>query len=228
MRNSKPEFTVPIVCGHCGNKAPMEVVATYDQVQPHSFPPPKGSLIRGQEWEAGQIWKLTLCPACSGLTLMEIDYHTGMEPDIGIVDTRVLYPSVDKSLTGIPPEVDKAYQAALKVRRIDSNAFAVLLGRVLDKVCLDRGASGKSLYSRLTSLAEKGEIPAQLADMAHQLRQLRNIGAHADLGELTPTEVPVLDDLCRAILEYVYTAPRLIEQVELRLKDLKKDDEDIE
>jgi hypothetical protein len=88
--------------------------------------------------------------------------------------------------------------------------------------------SGESLYNRLTSLAEKCEIPTRLTEMAQQLRQLRNIGAHADLGKLTPAEVPVLDDLCRAILEYVYTAPKLIEQVELRLKELKKYGDDIE
>ncbi|MCI0563315.1 MAG: DUF4145 domain-containing protein, partial [Nitrososphaera sp.] len=119
--------------------------------------------------------------------------------------------------------IDRAYDAALKVRNIDSNAFAVLLGRVLDLVCLDKQATGNSLFERLNFLAARGDIPQQLADIAHQLRQLRNIGAHADLGELTSAEVPVLDGLCRAILEYVYKAPQLLQVAEQRLQQLKQD-----
>jgi len=58
--------------------------------------------------------------------------------------------------------------------------------------------------------------------MAHQLRFLRNIGAHATLGELTRGEAPILDDLCNAILEYVYTAPHRVEKVAKRIDELKK------
>jgi len=56
------------------------------------------------------------------------------------------------------------------------------------------------------------------------LGQLKsNIGAHASLGELSPTEIPFLDDLCRAILEYVYSGPQLIEAVRIRLIEIKGD-----
>lgn len=134
----------------------------------------------------------------------------------------MVYPSIEKNLEGLPPRIATAYQKALKVRNVDSNAFAVMLGRVLDEVCLDKEASGENLYQRLAYLSANGTIPQQLADMAHQLRQLRNIGAHADLGDLTPAEIPVLGDLCEAILEYVYTAPALIQRGRARLDDLKK------
>jgi hypothetical protein len=213
MQDSKPQFTDPIECRHCGNKAPMEVVATYDQVRPYEE--------RWLQWQAGPIWELVVCPACSDVTLLHthwVDHRDEEDP----IAFRILFPSLDKPLEGLPTEIDKEYQAALKVSNISSNSFGVLLGRVIEKVCLDRGASGKTLENRLDSLAKKGEIPQRLAEMAHQLRQMRNIGAHAELGELTPAEVPVLDDLCRAILEYVYTAPRLIDQVRLKLDKLKK------
>jgi hypothetical protein len=85
------------------------------------------------------------------------------------------------------------------------------------------GADGKSLFERLENLADKGEIPRPLVLMAHSLRSLRNIGAHANLGELSATEIPVLDDLCRAILEYVYSGPQLIEAVRIRLNEIKSD-----
>ena len=96
------------------------------------------------------------------------------------------------------------------------------MGRVLDLVCEDRRASGDSLDKRLRSLADDGEIPAKLVDVATGLRRLRNIGAHADLGELTGSDLPVLDDLTRAILEYVYSAPHLAREAQERFAKLKK------
>ena len=74
----------------------------------------------------------------------------------------------------------------------------------------------------MADLASKGEIPTKLIGVANSLRILRNIGAHATLGELTPGELPILENLCRAILEYVYTAPFLVEEAEKRVRLLKQ------
>jgi len=137
------------------------------------------------------------------------------------VTYKTLYPQSIRIPVGLPVEIEKAYLAAIKVKAIDSNAFAVLLGRVLERVCVDRSATGDSLHKRLSDLAGKSEIPAKLVDVAHGLRHLRNVGAHADLGELTSEEVPILDDLCRAILEYVYTAPHLAQKAQNAVKALE-------
>jgi hypothetical protein len=190
----------------------MTIITKYDQIK--NFYDDKSEF----NWDEGTLWELSLCPVCEGLNLRKAYWHEFADP---LPDYEIVFPSSDKPILGLPLEINKAYQAALKIRNIDSNAFAVLLGRVLDKVCIDKKANGDSLHKRLLLLAEDGVIPQQLVDMAHQLRQLRNIGAHADLGELTPIEVPVLEDLCRAILEYVYTAPALIRQVQSRIDSLK-------
>jgi hypothetical protein len=137
------------------------------------------------------------------------------------VEFAILYPKAEKGLRGLPANIDKGYRAAQKVRNIDANAYGVLLGRVLDFVCEDRQASGDTLDKKLNSLAKNGEIPSKLVDVAAGIRKLRNIGAHANLGELTEAELPVLDDLTRAILEYVYSAPHLATEAEARLASLK-------
>jgi hypothetical protein len=212
MNSNIQELTDPFTCGHCANKAPMTIVGKYSQIK--SYEDDRIKL----DWDEGILWELCLCLSCEGLNLRRAFYHEIADP---MPEYEIVFPSINKPIIGLPPEINRAYEAALRVRDIDSNAFAVLLGRVLDKVCIDKKANGDSLHKRLLSLAQDGVIPQQLADMAHQLRQLRNIGAHADLGELTPTEVPVLEDLCRAILEYVYTAPALISRVHSRLDCLK-------
>jgi len=215
--NKQKRFTPAMKCGHCGNKTPMEIVASFSQIQEKYDESIKMS------WEEGPVWELLLCPACSDVTLQRTEYHEAFVDDLL---SEILYPIKTKPIIGLPKEVNMSYEAALRVSNIDPNAFAVLLGRVLDKVCLDRKAQGESLSEKLQYLAKQGEIPSRLAEIAHQLRQLRNIGAHADLGDLTEKEIPILSALCNAILEYVYTAPALIDQVKKHfenLKNIKKD-----
>jgi hypothetical protein len=210
MENSGRQLTEPTKCGHCGNKTPMGLIADFKE---------------SNEKDSGVSevvnWKLLFCPVCRNVVLLYSEWLEGGWVNYDEPDYEVLYPAWVSPILGLPDEIDEAYQAACEVKNINSNAFGVLIGRVIDEVCLDRGATGKTFYERLESLAESGEIPERLCDIAHNLRKLRNIGAHADLGNLTEAEVPVLDDLCRAILEYVYAAPKLIEQVELRLEELR-------
>jgi len=201
-------------CGHCGNKSRMEVVASYDATRSFTGP-------FGDTYDAGYLWELVLCPVCSGINLRQVDIHWGAEPEIGRRAARIVYPSTGRSFAGLPPAIDSAYQAALKVRHVDANAFAVLLRRVIEGVCLDRGASGRKLYERLNDLAKKGEIPIQLAEMAHQLRLFGNIGAHFGEGDLTSAEAALLGDLCGAVLEYVYVAPGWLEKLKSRLEELE-------
>jgi hypothetical protein len=59
------------------------------------------------------------------------------------------------------------------------------------------------LLDQLKFLAQAGVIPQQLIDIADGLRNFGNIGAHAGGVQLSENEVPVIDALCRAILEYV-------------------------
>ena len=125
------------------------------------------------------------------------------------VSFKILYPAAERTQKGLPLSVRKAYDAAQNVKHISVNAYGVLLGRVLEIVCEDRGATGATLDQKLKNLAEKKEIPEKLVDVATGVRQLRNIGAHASLGELTEQEIPILNDLTRAILDYVYSAPHL-------------------
>ena len=204
-------FTKPIKCGHCGNVTPMRSVA-------HYFKP----LAEHPGDDAGHGYNILLCPACESLCFAEYFWYDGMETDAD-VSFRLLYPREEGMPLGLPIEIQRTFTAALKVKSIDTNAFGVLLGRVLEKVCEDRKAHGNSLDEKLSDLAKKNEIPTNLVEVAHSLRKLRNIGAHASLGELTGKEVPILESLSRAILEYVYTAPHLATLAKERLKQLKNE-----
>lgn len=214
MSEKNEKFTAAIKCNHCGNKAPMRIVACH--VENEELKDEDGNVVD----DIDDHYELVRCPACEKIMLRNYDIGPWMDSQDDVT-VQVLYPKEPLMIRGLTENVKKAYEAALKVRSIDPNAFAVLLGRVLDKICEDRKATGGSLSQRLDDLAQRGEIPSRLAEMAKSLKNLRNIGAHANLGELTAKEIPFLDDLCRAILEYVYSGPELLSRVQAHLGKIK-------
>ena len=204
----------PLRCRHCGNLAPMRVIGSVTDSKTEADD------AGGPPWEQGTLYEITSCANCNDVMIRSGFWHDSME-DPSDWNATVLYPPEKRKLVGLPAKVHQEYEAAQRVAMIAPNAYAVLLGRVLDCVCSDRNAVGKSLSEKLNDLAGKQEIPKHLAEMAHKLRQLRNVGAHADLGSLTDSEIPVLEALCRAVLEYVYEAPRLLKEVQARIDGIK-------
>jgi hypothetical protein len=89
-------------------------------------------------------------------------------------------------------------------------------------ICLDKGAQGRALFEQLNYLVTTGVIPQQLIDIANGLRNFGNIAAHAAGVELSENEVPVIDALCRAVLEYVYGAPHLVALAQETLDRVKR------
>jgi len=147
-------------------------------------------------------------------------WDDGVESE-GDIKPQILYPSETRQPLGLPPAVQRAFVSALKVKTIDSNAFGVLIGRVIEEVCKDRDAKGDSLSEKLKDLADRDEIPPQLVGVADGLRHFRNIGAHAVLGELADEEIPIVEDLCRALLDYLYAAPFLTQRAMERLSAIR-------
>lgn len=203
-----------IKCGHCGNEAPMRIGATFSQVKSYE------ETGTGYPWEAGPIHELLTCPACEGVTLRRYYWHDHFEPDD--ITMEIVYPTATSAVpTGLPVTIQQEFEAALRVRSVSPNAYGVLLRRLLELVCNDRGAEKGDLSARLKELSARNEVPERLVQVAKKLQELRHVGAHAWVGELSPAEVPILDSLCRAILEYVYSAPHLVKQAEERLNQLR-------
>lgn len=221
MTNAKRQTTGFLTCHHCGNHAPMDIVAEYYRsLKPSTYESPEDEYYYCYQPDEGYKYELLLCLACKEVTLwkyFDADYAVPEE-----ITIETLYPLTRSRLSGLPYRIQNVYEISLKVSVIDANAYAVLLGRILEMVCEDRKATGKDLYNKLKDLAAKGEIPAKLVGVADNLRHLRNVGAHASLGELTKDEIPILYDLCRAILEYVYSAPYLAEKAQKQLNLLKE------
>jgi hypothetical protein len=156
---TEQSFSPVVQCRHCGNRAPMAVKAQFSDVR--TFEPPESAKHAMAPWDAGPVYELVKCPACAKINLAT--YHwDSMDPETQ--DYQLVYPVARDLPQGLPKRVESAYNAALSVRSVDANAFAVLLGRVLEMVCVDRGAEGRALADQLRDLAGKGEIPVKLVN----------------------------------------------------------------
>jgi Domain of unknown function (DUF4145) len=160
-----------------------------------------------------QTWVLYECVSCSRPILRAEWYHEGMEE----YAFEWLLPTGQRDDSNLPSPVAKAWEAALAVRHVEPNAFAVLVGRTLEVISNEEAAIGTNLVAKLRWLADSGRIPGPLAEMAQKLRRIRNLGAHASTDEIREGDVPVIYEFADAILEYLYRAPAKLAAVEARL-----------
>jgi Domain of unknown function (DUF4145) len=211
-----------MLCGNCGKQAVFTVRAEWkkDEVAIIDSPYNEGQDII--------TWRVLECTGCKSPTLAEtkslysfVDHELYAGVELISSETIILYPGAKPAktpLTNLPETIEKKYQAALKVQDIEPSACAVLVGRTLEAVCNYEKATGKTLSDKVNNLVNSDRIPTTLAEMAHQLRQIRNFGAHDADDEVTEEDVPIILDFLEAILEYLYVAPAKIAAVQARLK----------
>lgn len=191
-------------CGHCLRTSTFELRGEYAH--------------RGIKYVSDvKSWYMWECLGCLHPTIVEHYYAVSVDEIIFDEKLNILYPTDKTPLNDLPETIKKRYLAVLKVENIEPSACAVLIGRTLETICNYEKASGKTLSEKLNNLVQSDRIPKTLAEMAHQLRQIRNLGAHDAEDEVTEEDVPIILDFLEAILEYLYVAPAKIAAIQTRL-----------
>lgn len=203
-----------VSCGHCSNISHMKTIGNV--VNEHEFI----DSTYGPMYKYGTTYSISECPACKKVNIISFDWHDGIESEDEIT-YKVLYPQNNNFPVGLPNNILSTLKAAERIKNIDVNAYAILLRRLLELVCLDRNAHGATLALMLKDLADKNEIPDKLVSVAKGLKDFGNIGAHAGSGDLSEREIPIVKALCLAILEYTYSAPYLASVAEKKLLAIK-------
>lgn len=201
-------------CGHCSNISHMKIIGSVNDTHIHNDPE------YGPVVDSGTIYSVLECPACKKVNIVTYGWHDEIESEDEI-DYEILFPKESSLPIGLPDNVASTLKAAEKIKTIDVNAYAILLRRLLELVCLDRKAKGATLALMLKDLAGKNEIPDKLVKVATGLKDFGNIGAHAGSGELSAKEIPIVKALTLAILEYIYSAPHLATLAETKLTAIK-------
>lgn len=213
MTDENTNFEVVMQCDHCGHRATFAIRAEYTYTKPV-----EATGTFGLPEYSDTTWRIIQCLKCEKPTIVQTYKVSNRNSYSSAIESKtdILYPAEKLPLSDLPIGIERAYLAALKVR-YEPNAFAVLAGRTLEMLCNHENAPGKVLAHRLDHLANSGRIPVPLAQMAIQLKQLRNLGAHAAEDEVKEEDIPIILDFLEAILEYLYVAPAKIEAVRVRL-----------
>jgi hypothetical protein len=220
MPRTEPQLSSEAIkCGHCSNVGRMKILSTYNDGKTYAEEIPFDGRIQVATYDAGTLWEFYLCEACAKPTVRYHIYDDRYQEEMA--GPIICYPEAKQKLEGLPEAIAKAHEAALRVRNVDGNAYAVLQRRLLEIVCLDQEAEGKTLSERLKNLAERGILPPQLAEVADSIRSLGNVGAHASTGDIEERDIHLLDSLSAAVLEYVYIAPQLVARVRQRVAAAK-------
>ncbi len=144
---------------------------------------------------------LRVCPnrECFGVVFVVLDK-----------DGVVSLPSevLDFDPTDIPPPIVASLEEAIKCHASQCyKASALMVRRVLEELCEERGAKGNNLKDRITALAKIVIIPQELIRAADHLRLLGNDAAHIEaqtyqnIGE---PEVRLSIDLAKELLKAAY------------------------
>ncbi len=207
-------------CSHCGNIANLNILAKYSKnfQDPNDLP----------ELE----YRILSCPKCRKVVFDRSIYDyvplfpNGVivnHPDYEVdkVEYETLYPKTRLKPDSLPTPIRKEYASIQKIRFIDTNACAVLIGRTLEAVCILQQGKSPNLAEMIANLAKSGKIPGTLAQMADQLRIVRNYGAHFSEIEISNEEIALAIDFLDAILEYLYVAPAQVQTLKERLEAAK-------
>ena len=123
-------------CYHCGNTGQQKILYENES-----------------EWGGGQDffeeinWILLKCPVCGMLTLRE-DYTNESMIDSRenqIYEKRIVYPKTKYDFKYAPKSIQRAFESAVKVAKIDSAICLLSLRRTLEMICKDKSAQGKTL-----------------------------------------------------------------------------------
>ncbi|WP_427108451.1 DUF4145 domain-containing protein [Lysinibacillus xylanilyticus] len=218
-----------IICLHCGNKTKMEEVAKYNKREEYY-----------EMWDETN-YRLFLCPVCRNVTLEsdsifseDISHVAFLEPwereeEINKA-TRIeqLYPESLVKGDYIPEKVQKAFEAAVRVKNIDQAICVLSLRRALEIMCKDKNAKGKTLYHKLQDLEKKNILPHIMSDVANFLKDEGNSAAHGDDIEFSIEKVHLLINFTKTILDYVYTLPGQLSDAQTKMgsSDAPEDNED--
>lgn len=212
-----PDQKLVAFCPHCGNTAPQRLLLA-QQYQGTWYSTESGEQNDDDEIPVSTNF-VAVCETCGDILL----YHDAIG-DFGpaeFTSADLLWPKFVLP-DSVPSSVRKCYEEAARIKHVAPNAFATQIRRALEAICDDRGAKDGHLQQRLKGLVSQGAIPPTLAEMSDALRLIGNTGAHMSDEGVKPIQVMAIDDFFRAIVEYVYIAPRKLKDFLESSKELKR------
>ena len=206
-------------CYHCGNEGLLKIVGKHQHTYGGPILNKYGEEIDRDMQEYFE-WILLSCPVCNKVSLLQIYSNELFNGE----DIDLLFPECNVNFIGVPKDIKTAFESALKVKNIDISICLLSLRRVLEAICKDQGAEGKTLVSMIKNMVDDGKLPIILNDACWIIRQLGNDAAHAGKMRVYKSDVEQTIDFLKTIIHYLYTLPVQMEQLKVKIQK-RKDNE---
>lgn len=143
-------------------------------------------------------YSLLKCPKCKSPFLTDEAEHFGVS---------CLFPQPDNRVNpNLPAPLQAAYKEALACFKSKAfTATAIMCRKTLEGICVEHGASGRTLVSSLKELKDKGIIENRLYEWADALRISGNEAAHGVNVTISAEDARDILEFTNALLEYVFT-----------------------
>lgn len=165
------------------------------------------------------------CPGCQTLSYLWVvegdDLYIHPSPE-------VLQRQPIEGADLMPAAVRQAYQDIIEVYNAGVwNATATMTRRTLEGIVNNLLPEEKGPLARqLEELGKSVDLARPLITLAHSVRQGGNIGAHFDLTRTTDrATAEAMVDLIEYLIEYIYTLPKRIEELDGRIDRLGNQDD---
>lgn len=207
-----------IQCYHCGNRTLMNQVAEHieDLSEDYFF-------VRNTS-------TVYICPICKMATYIEIYVDETMEgcdcitgEEFCYEQEKICYPVITLDMKYVPAKIRESFEGALRSRYMANKELCLVgLGITLEIICREQGATCRNLSLQLQELVTKNILPPTLKEIAGITRYFRNAAAHADEINITDSELTILFDFVKAIMDYIYVIPKKMDELEKRISTNKQ------
>lgn len=225
MDNKQTREEKVFICRHCGNKTSHALVYT------HSVDVPLGIYDENyDEITSPDYFFLFECKTCHGISLKNV-FSEQLDPDptaeIPFESVEYLYPSVKTFEEEVPAGLRLVMSEASKVKLISAMAYLILVRKILEELCKERGIKEKNLQENLKKLVENEKLPDIFVKSSDKLRLLGNIGAHESKIEINKEDIKLVEEFLFALVEYIYVMPFKLDKLNEAFDKQKTKDKEV-
>jgi len=201
-----------IYCPHCHKHTALSVARGLDY----------NGVIDGYSIyfsEKGKWW-MGVCNSCQNVVLVQETHDK--KGAVKNFFPRPLPKPVDER---IPSPIKDDFEEA--IRCFSASAYrgtASLCRRVLQLICLDKGAEGKDLITQIKDLQNRGVITKEMEDWAHSVRWIGNDASHPDKNIVEIEDAEDVLNLVEQMIHILYIAPSISKAIKEKREKSKKSD----
>lgn len=185
--------TLPWQCRFCSRPVSVEIVARWEVI-------PNG----GDDWEPHR-WTQGRCQAClSPLLFIQEGEYDPKEDQWGPL-TQV-WPEPARSLPrAVPEPLRQSYNEAQRCMSVNAHTAAALIARrVVEGICADHSATGRTLALKLEDLKNRQVLDHRLHEWSSLVKDIGNEGAHETAALVSRRDALEVLTFVEALLDYLY------------------------